>query len=1082
MSEVFSTFCKDGDEYIIAKGDTLGAIAGSMHTTVQAILAANPGLVPEKLYVGQRICVPHAGTAPGGCNGTIYTIQSGDTLWAIANRYGTSVDAILRANTGLNAANLMVGQKICIGTSGGVTPPPVDPGCAGTKYVVVRGDTFYLIATKNKITVDALQKANPTVKPENLVIGQVLCVPSVVAPPPICTGVKYTVKKGDTLYSIAQWNKVSLKDLLAANPSVNPEALYVGQIICIPKIDTPAPEPVCSGTRYQVVRGDTFFAISKKHGISVADLMSANPNVNPEKLYIGQTICIPTGNPHPGTSCSGNMYVIKKGDTFYDIARVHGLAVQDLLSVNTGVNPEKLYVGQTICIPNKVPNESSSWYSESTGSSTEQNTVPLNITDMLGTPELAKAPVETAPAAPTQIADASPAPVVPAPAPAAPAPAEVASELAAAPAPAPAPEEPASESPLSPVRLVAQAPSETTKEKAATLPEHTIAAEIAQSPIVEQQSIEDVKQYTQPAAELAQPIPVEVKELANEGIGQAGSSFEALEPVTPADAPPKEDAKPSTPAPAPTPVIPAPPSSCSGTRYTIVKGDTFWGIAQRYGITNAALVRANPQANPDKIYVGQILCIPGVYPEPAPCNGVRYTVQKGDTLYQIAVWNDISLAELLAANPGVNPETLAVGQVICVPKSSCNGKYYIVVSGDTLFSISRQTGVAINDIADANPGVDWSKLGVGTKLCIPVSNVTPPFCLNGAPYLIKKGDTLYQIALRFGVNLATLLETNPTVNPMDLKEGTFICLPDPSYVPPKPLPPVCKNGTVYTVVYGDTIYSISERTGISYADIAASNPGVNLFALVAGDFICLPTAQPEPVCSGGNVYYIQKGDTLWKIAQANGLEVAELLAANPGVNPEKLEVGQIICVPKANTCKGARYPVQKGDTFYKIALAFSLTVDQLIAANPGVDYNKLEVGQLICLPKPGTTPEPCTPFCYVVCCGDTVAHIASEFGITIGELKAANPWLYMNPIRRGMTLAIPCPGVQYCPSAPDPQPIAPPSAACSGTNYVIQKGDSFYLIAQRYGIALADLMASNPGVAPEKLVVGQVICIPSTAH
>ncbi|MDD2202081.1 MAG: LysM domain-containing protein [Firmicutes bacterium] len=116
--------CPGGTIYIIRQGDTLFAIAQRFGTTVNALIAANPGINPLNLIVGQAICIPVPGPAPVPCPGFIYTIQPGDTYYLIALRYGTSVDALIRANPGVDPNRLQVGQRICVPV---VAPPPVTP-------------------------------------------------------------------------------------------------------------------------------------------------------------------------------------------------------------------------------------------------------------------------------------------------------------------------------------------------------------------------------------------------------------------------------------------------------------------------------------------------------------------------------------------------------------------------------------------------------------------------------------------------------------------------------------------------------------------------------------------------------------------------------------------------------------------------------------------------------------------------------------------------------------------------------------------------------------------------------------------
>ena len=140
---------------------------------------------------------------------------------------------------------------------------------------------------------------------------------------------------------------------------------------------------------------------------------------------------------------------------------------------------------------------------------------------------------------------------------------------------------------------------------------------------------------------------------------------------------------------------------------------------------------------------------------------------------------------------------------------------------------------------------------------------------------------------------------------------------------------------------------------------------------IYGDYFFI---QADPPCPAGSVTYtIRSGDTFFAIAQRLGTTVAAITALNPGVNPSALQVGQQICVPSTGpgpvpgTCPGGTtYTISPGDTYYTLATRFGTTVAALLAANPGVDPTRLIVGQAICIPG-GTLPQPPalipTPLC-----------------------------------------------------------------------------------------------------------------------
>ncbi|HHV45418.1 MAG TPA: LysM peptidoglycan-binding domain-containing protein [Tissierellia bacterium] len=164
--------------YTIKSGDTLYFLAIRFNTTVEAIMNLNPGIDPNNLQIGQVICIPEQKVSPlPPCpHGFYYTIRQGDTIFLLSQRFGVSVEAILMANPGIDPNNLQIGQVICIPTM--PSPEPELPPCPyGVYYRVKPGDTFFLLAQKFCVTVQALMMANPGVDPNNLMIGQILCIP-----------------------------------------------------------------------------------------------------------------------------------------------------------------------------------------------------------------------------------------------------------------------------------------------------------------------------------------------------------------------------------------------------------------------------------------------------------------------------------------------------------------------------------------------------------------------------------------------------------------------------------------------------------------------------------------------------------------------------------------------------------------------------------------------------------------------------------------------------------------------------------------------------------------------------------------
>jgi LysM repeat protein len=102
----------------------------------------------------------------------------------------------------------------------------------------------------------------------------------------------YIAQTGDTLYTISRFYNISLDYLIEANPDINPELITPGQTLCIPKVTPPVSCPAGAAT-YIVKNGDTIYSIAKDYKMRLSPLLKANPNVNPDALLVGQSICIP---------------------------------------------------------------------------------------------------------------------------------------------------------------------------------------------------------------------------------------------------------------------------------------------------------------------------------------------------------------------------------------------------------------------------------------------------------------------------------------------------------------------------------------------------------------------------------------------------------------------------------------------------------------------------------------------------------------------------------------------------------------------------------------------------------------------
>ena len=198
-------------EYVVSKGDTLYGIAQKFGTTVDNLKSIN-NLTTDSLAIGQILKIPSEEVS----STNTYTVKSGDTLYGIASKYNTTVDELKSLNN-LTSNTLSIGQtlKIPSGTTSNNT----------SAYTVVKGDTLYGIANKYNTTVDELKSLN-NLTSNTLSIGEVLKVPS-------SGNVTYTVKSGDTLYSIAREFGTTISAITDLN-NLETTVLSVGQKLLLP--------------------------------------------------------------------------------------------------------------------------------------------------------------------------------------------------------------------------------------------------------------------------------------------------------------------------------------------------------------------------------------------------------------------------------------------------------------------------------------------------------------------------------------------------------------------------------------------------------------------------------------------------------------------------------------------------------------------------------------------------------------------------------------------------------------------------------------------------------------------------------
>ncbi len=206
-----------------------------MHMRVKLVLLM-------ALSVGMLLAAAPARATKLSEGSVIHVVAWGETLFSIARRYETSVDAISAVNGIANPTHIYAGQQLTIPTANA----PAAPAEAGATHVVQPGENLYRIALRYGATVNALAALNGLYNSNHVAAGQTLIIPGsptapTVAYQPEHASTTHTIQPNETLALIAHRYGISLWTLIQVNNIPNPALIIPGQVLVIPRAGSLAP-------------------------------------------------------------------------------------------------------------------------------------------------------------------------------------------------------------------------------------------------------------------------------------------------------------------------------------------------------------------------------------------------------------------------------------------------------------------------------------------------------------------------------------------------------------------------------------------------------------------------------------------------------------------------------------------------------------------------------------------------------------------------------------------------------------------------------------------------------------------------
>ncbi|QED60133.1 LysM peptidoglycan-binding domain-containing protein [Enterococcus durans] len=343
----------------------------------------------------------NANTGSTGTTSTTYTVKSGDSVWGISNSFGISMSQLIERN---NIKNNFIypGQKLTIkggqttgsstnnsgnntNSSGNSNTSAGTGQTSGVKYTVKSGDSVWKIANDHGISMNQLIEWN-NIKNNFVYPGQQLIVSnggsssstttntgnasssSNNAGSTAASGTKYTVKSGDSVWSVSNKYGISMNQLIQWN-NIKNNFIYPGQQLIVkggsaatstntssttattpstPNTSNTTSTASTGDTIYTVKAGESVWGVANKHNITMDQLIQWN-NIKNNFIYPGQQVIVKKGTTQSAPTTGQKTYTVKAGESVWGVADSHGITMNQLIEWNN-IKNNFIYPGQQLIV------------------------------------------------------------------------------------------------------------------------------------------------------------------------------------------------------------------------------------------------------------------------------------------------------------------------------------------------------------------------------------------------------------------------------------------------------------------------------------------------------------------------------------------------------------------------------------------------------------------------------------------------------------------------------------------------------------------------------------------------------------